>query len=210
MRIKLTAIFVLFFLTDRIYSQGKDNGFYVKATINEISSGYEGFIKPNKFFSCEAGYRFSYFNEWHLSGNVLPVEYLYKFLCFHGPTFRFTPLFKMTNRYFVGPVLGYQYLVCDKLINDLGGYAGASDDAYQVWEQFNNEIVMQVMNQLHVGKDKCPLYFYCAVGYKYCFVQQNFSIDGTGSHKTPSDKIVYSGNLAISIVIGMKIDLVKL
>jgi len=206
------CLFLIFFLFPTVtFSQEKNNTLFAKATINEVELGYERFVKKNLSFSFDAGYRFSYFNEWHYYGNALPTEYAYYFLCFRGPVCRVAANFKLSGRYFIGPLIGYQYLSCDDIFIDTGGNQGypKPNGLYQKYSEYDNEIIIQCMNQVRLGGIKSPVSFYYALGAKLCFSQRNYSINGRVENRKPSNEIVNTNYFLPSFAAGIKIKMIN-
>ncbi len=192
-----------------VYCQGKQNSIFAKITINELILGYERVMSPNLNLSIEGAYRFSYSDHWRFLGSTWETEYLSKFLCFHGFALRVALLYKVSDHYSVGPLVGYLYRVCDEVINDPEHYNSNPDGKYQVWKQSNNEAVVQCMNQVRIGGKKSLFDFYYALGFKIGDLQQSFSIDGTKRLHTPSTEVRHSSIFTLSYVVGLKIRIIK-
>ena len=113
----------------------KPNNIFLKLLIDEVDMGYERTLSPDMNISVEAGYRLNYYNSWDYEGKPIPIEYLYRFLSFHGFAIRVDLKYKISRRSYLGWVLGYQRLYCPKVIWDPGEFDRVTDETYDVWRQ---------------------------------------------------------------------------
>ena len=159
------------------------------------------------FISVEAGYRVNYLNTWNYTGQPVPVEYIYRFLCFHGFTFRVDLKYQLSRRSSIGFVIGYQHLYCPELIWYPGGYGGTDDGEYKVWNQHNDEAVLQLVHFINFGYAPYPVQFFYGVGLKVCALSEHYSIDGYPNHKIPSDEHINETRLQPLVTFGLRIKL---
>lgn len=185
----------------------KPNNIFLKMFVDEIDLGYERKVDPDLNISFEAGYRVNYINSWSYLGNILPVEYLYRFLCFYGPTFRLDLKFKISKQSYLGPVFGYQHLYSPEIIWNPGNFAGTDDEPYRVWNQHNDEFVIQLIHFVNLGHPPYLVQFFYGVGLKVCAFSEHYSIDGYPKYRTPSDKIINETILQPLITFGLSIKL---
>jgi len=185
----------------------KPNNIFLKVFIDEISLGYEKKIDSGMFISVEAGYRVNYLNTWNYTGQPVPVEYIYRFLCFHGFTFRVDLKYQLSRRSSIGFVIGYQHLYCPELIWYPGGYGGTDDGEYKVWNQHNDEAVLQLVHFINFGYAPYPVQFFYGVGLKVCALSEHYSIDGYPNHKIPSDEHINETRLQPLVTFGLRIKL---
>jgi hypothetical protein len=152
--------------------------------------GFETRISPDINISVEGGYRLNFLDSWHYQGSPIPVEYLYRFLAFSGFSIRVAAKCKVSKRSYIAPVIGYQRLNCKEVIYDPGGYGGGGDTEYKVWSQHNDEFVLQLIHYINLGRVPYRTQFFYGAGIKTCGLSKQYSIDGRGDHKTPSNQRV--------------------
>jgi hypothetical protein len=168
----------------------KPSNIYLKLLVDEIDLGFETRVSPGVNMTVEAGYRFNYLDSWHYSGQPVPVEYLYRFLAFSGFICRVEVKCKVSRCSYIVPVLGYQHLYCPEVIYDPAGYAGSGDKTYQVWSQYNDEFVLQLLHHIDLGRFLSRVQFFYGIGGKLCKATRYYSIDGRGDHQIPSNQVV--------------------
>ncbi len=209
MRKVFLFIFLYFSIALQIFSQGNSGSFFIKGTINEVTLGYEGQVTPTAHILIDAGYRFNYISDWYFPGSAIPFQYIYKWLGYYGWIFHLNPSFRLSNRFWIGPLLGYNHLYFNKIINDPGQFSGNSEAKYQEWSQINDEIVLQCQGQFILFNIKRPVFLFFGVGLKTCFEQRNFIVDGTRKHKKPSTEIINVTTVKPTITAGLKWNFVK-
>jgi hypothetical protein len=187
----------------------KPNQCFLKIFPDEAAIGYERNVNPDLNISFEVGYRFAWSNTWHYTGQVIPVEYLGRFACFHGYTFRADFKFKVSRRSEFGPVFGYQHISCPEVIWDPGQFGGVDDAEYSVWSQYNDELVMQLVDFVNLGEAPYPVQFFIGAGLKICMVSEHYSINGYKASwmHFPSDMVVNETKIQPLVTFGLSIKL---
>lgn len=187
----------------------KSNNFFVKVFVDEACLGYERVIIPGLNFSVEAGFRPNYGNSWTYTSNPSQMEYIYRFACFSGFTFRFDLKYKISKRSYVGFALGYQQLYCPKVIWDPGGYGGDDDTEYDIWKERNQEIVLQALQFINIGRPHSPVQFFYGIGGKICNITEYYISEGIRYHQMPSVKVIVATKFQPLFTFGLNIRLVS-
>lgn len=196
-------------LTHKKKKERPDN-IFLKVFVDELCLGYERKLSPVINISLEAGYRQNYINSWHYTGEPLPVEYYYRFLCFNGFTLRAGFDYKISRRSYVGCRIGYQQLYCPKVIWDPGNFGGDDDSEYDVWKEQNNELVLQLIQSIDLGQGSRPVQFFYGIGLKTCYITEYYSYSGSSSYNPyPSDYVVHVRRIQPLITFGLRIRLVS-
>jgi hypothetical protein len=190
-------------------TKSKSNNFFVKVLVDEGCFGYERVIIPGLNFSVEAGYRPNYGNSWTYTSNPSGIEYIYRFACFSGFTVRFDLKYKVSRRSYLGFAIGYQQLYCPKVTWDPGGYGGDDDTEYDVWKERNQEIVLQALQFINIGRPHSPVQFFYGIGGKICNITEYYISEGERYHHIPSEKVIVATKFQPLFTFGLNIRLVS-
>jgi hypothetical protein len=182
---------------------------FVKVFVDEVALGFETRLSPDMSFSFEGGYRQNYNDTWTNSGQPVPVDYFVRFLCFQGYTFRVDLKARISKRSSIVFVLGYQHLSCPKVIYNPAIYSGDDDTEYDVWKERNDELVMQLLHYITIGRISSPVQFFYGVGFKVCFINEQYSVEGQPNYQQPSTKVVNQMTIQPLFTFGVNIRLVS-
>jgi hypothetical protein len=177
----------------------KPNKIFLKLLIDEIDIGYERTLSPDLNLSVEAGYRLNYIDSWDYEGAPAYVEYLYRYLCFHGFTVRVDLKYKISKRSYLGWVLGYQHLYCPDVIWQPGALGSDENPEYKVWSQHNDELVLQLLHHINLGNAPYPVQFFYGGGFKVCRISEHYSFD----NDKPSVKVVNETTIQPLLTFGL-------
>lgn len=188
-------------------SKGKNSDIFVKLLVDEIGLGFETKLNPRLSVSFEGGYRQNYNNSWTYSGQPIPVEYFYQFISFQGYNIRVDLKFKLSRHSTLALGLGYQHLSCPKIIYDPSTY---DDYEYNIWKQRNDEMVLQLLHYIRIGRLTSPVQFFYGVGFKVCSLTEQYSIEGySRSNPQSSTKVAYETQYVPLLTFGLNIRLVS-
>jgi hypothetical protein len=188
--------------------KNKASSVFVKLFVDEIALGFETKLSPAMSLSFEGGYRQNYNDTWSNTGQPVPVEYLVRFISFQGYAFRVDLKYKVSRRSSLAFVLGYQHLSCPEVIYDPGAYAGDDDTEYDVWKQRNDELVMQLLHYVRLGRVSSPVQFFYGVGFKVCSITEEYTVSGHHYYQLPSTEVVKETRIQPLVTFGVNIRLV--
>jgi hypothetical protein len=188
-------------------NKNKANNIFVKVLIDEVDLGFETKLSKRISLSLEGGYRQNYNDTWSNDGQPVPLAYIYRFISFRGFTLRCDFKFKVSRRSSLALVLCYQHLICPNVIYDPGGYAGDDDTEYDVWKERDDELVLQFLHYVSLGRTSSPVQFFYGFGFKVSYMNEQYSSAGYRTIQWPSNIVVNERHIQPLITFGLNIRL---
>ncbi len=192
-----------------ISGKNKPCNVFVKLFVDEVALGFETKLSPGVTISFEGGYRQNYTNSWYNGGQPVPVEYIIRFLSFQGYNFKVDFKFKVSKRSSLGLVFGYQHLSCPKVTYDPGGYGGDDDTEYDIWKERNDEMVLQLLHFIRIGRASSPVQFFYGAGFKVCSMNEQYLYEGERYNLRTSTRVVDETHVQPLLTFGINIRLVS-
>jgi hypothetical protein len=194
---------------NEILSKNKASNIFVKLFIDEVALGFETKLSPDMSLSFEGGYRQNYNDNWYNGGEPVPVDYLVRFISFQGYTFRVDLKARVSKRSSLVFALGYQHLYCPKVTYDPGAFAGDDDTEYDIWKERNDEVLMQLLHYIRIGRITSPVQFFYGIGVKVCYINEQYTFEGQRNNLHPSTQVVNERNIQPLVTFGVNIRLVS-
>jgi len=210
MNLKFTNIIILIiFLSIHAYCQDtvKKNSFTYRPVINQLSVAYERAITPRFSLSFEPGYVYNILSTYYYKGNLFDWGYC-QILAFNGYSLKFNINFFNKNKteYFQIAFLN-QNLSSKKIIWDEGYFAGNVTGEYSEYTQKNKDYAVQLFNYQKIKN--CSTWIFIGIGAKLRYYDIQYSINGTGEHKNPSNETVSKHFIKPILNIGIRVTLFK-
>ena len=199
MKFYFVAFLTLFALQGHCQEEEKNNAFYTRIGIYEVSVGYQRQINEKIGLGIEIDYRpqfkkSSYNNiqwtSWSFSMEGYRVKPMINYYTKRNAYWSFFP--------------SYRYLEAGELVYDPGQFGGSNTSDYAVYSQKNHEVGINAI--LNKPFKKHPAFEgYVGVGILTKFVERHYSIQGSYNDQQPSNEVTHPFYIVPAIYTGFKI-----